>query len=162
MNSGFSRGTVSNFENFKKKMKTIHIGSDHAGYELKEKLKGYLAGKGYEVMDHGTDSLESVDYPEYSHEVANAVEGDNALGILICGSANGVAMAANKHAGIRAAICWTKEIAFLARSHNDANVLCLPARFISDKEAEEISDTFLSASFEGGRHQRRVSKIACN
>lgn len=162
MNSDFSRGTVSNFENFKKKMKTIHIGSDHAGYELKEKLKENLAGKGFELKDHGTHSLESVDYPDYSHEVAKAVEGDDQLGILICGSANGVAMAANKHAGIRAAICWTKEIAALARSHNDANVLCLPARFISDKEAEEIIDTFLSSSFEGGRHQRRVSKIACN
>ncbi len=143
-------------------MKTIHIGSDHAGYELKEKLKAYLSVEDNRIMDHGTHSLESVDYPEYSHEVAKGVEADGSMGILICGSANGVAMAANKHAGIRAAICWSTEIASLARSHNDANVLCLPARYLTDKEAEEITSAFLSTSFEGGRHQRRVSKIACN
>jgi len=137
----------------------ICIGADHAGYEMKETLKKNLSSAG-EVKDFGTNSPESVDYPDYVHPLAEYVEENkNAVGILLCGSANGMAMAANKHEGIRAAICWTKKIAELARQHNDANILCLPARFISDEEAYEITEAFLSASFEGGRHERRVKKI---
>lgn len=141
-------------------MQQIHIGSDHAGYKLKEYLKARLTGR-YEIKDHGPDSSESVDYPDYAHPVAEAVSHQGGIGILICGSANGVAMAANKHAGIRAAICWLPEIAMLARQHNDANVLCIPARFLTESEAERIVDLFLVTSFEGGRHENRVKKIAC-
>lgn len=141
-------------------MKTIHVGCDHAGFDLKEKLKTWLAGS-YDVADHGTYSAESVDYPDFAHAVAKAVESGDGQGILICGSANGVAMAANKHAEIRAAICWQREIAVLARSHNNANILCIPARFVSVEEAMEITKAFMETSFEGGRHQRRVEKIAC-
>jgi ribose 5-phosphate isomerase B len=137
----------------------ICIAADHAGYEMKETLKKNLSSAG-EVKDFGTNSPESVDYPDYVHPLAEYVEENkNAVGILLCGSANGMAMAANKHEGIRAAICWTKKIAELARQHNDANILCLPARFISDEEANEITKAFLNASFEGGRHERRVKKI---
>jgi ribose 5-phosphate isomerase B len=142
-------------------MAQIDIGCDHAGYALKEQLQQILKARGYDVRDHGAYSLESVDYPDYAHQVATAVESNENLGILICGSANGVAMAANKHAGIRAAICWNKEIALLARHHNDANILCLPARFLSPEQAEEITEAFLSAPFEGGRHAKRVNKIPC-
>jgi len=138
----------------------IIIGGDHAGFELKEKVESYLEGKGYEVLDVGTHSDERADYPDYAHPLAEAVERGEGLGIVICGSANGVNMAANKHAGIRAAIAWTPEIASLARQHNDANVLSLPARFISTEEAMTIVDAYLSASFEGGRHLQRVNKIA--
>lgn len=140
----------------------IAIGGDHAGYDLKSELRVYLLEKGYEVDDLGAFSTESVDYPDFAHPVANAVESGKAhFGILICGSANGVAITANKHEKIRAAIAWKKEIAELARQHNDANVLCLPARFITTDEAKEMVDAFIDTPFEGGRHQRRVDKIAC-
>lgn len=140
----------------------LAIGCDHAGFELKEKLKEYLSAKGFEMTDKGTYSLESVDYPDFAHAVSIAVTEKHVdLGILICGSGNGISMAANKHAGIRAALCWKAEIASLARQHNDANILSLPARFISWEEAKEITDTFLSTNFEGGRHANRVNKIAC-
>jgi ribose 5-phosphate isomerase B len=143
-------------------MGKIAIGSDHAGFEMKEKVKVILRNLGHEVNDYGTHSVESVDYPDFAHPVANAVEkGEYELGVLICGSANGVAMAANKHQGIRAAICWNEELATLARQHNNANILCLPARFISMDLAEKIVESFFSAHFEGGRHERRVDKISC-
>jgi ribose 5-phosphate isomerase B len=122
----------------------------------------FLQGRGYALNDLGTYSAESTDYPDFAHPVANTVEnGEAACGILICGSANGVAITANKHQDIRAAICWLPEIASLARQHNNANVLCLPARFVSVDEAEEMVTTFLSTAFEGGRHATRVQKIAC-
>lgn len=139
----------------------IHLGCDHAGYELKEQVKIHLLSKGHTVEDHGTFNSESTDYPDYAHAVARAVEAEpNGRGILICGSANGVAITANKHAGIRAALCWTTEIAILARQHNDANILCMPARFIEKGTAMEMADLFLSTPFEGGRHQKRVDKIS--
>jgi ribose 5-phosphate isomerase B len=140
----------------------ISIGCDHAGFEYKEAIRKKLSAGGYEVKDFGAFSTESVDYPDFSHPVATSVEKKEAdLGILICGSGNGVCMAANKHQGIRAALCWTEEISALARTHNNANVVCLPARFISLDTAEKIVHTFLNTSFEGGRHERRVAKIAC-
>ncbi len=143
-------------------MKKIAIGSDHAGFELKEKVKDILLSQGYETKDFGTHSTESTDYPDFAHPVASAVEKKEfELGVLICGSANGVAMTANKHQGVRAAICWNEELASLARQHNDANILCLPARFVEMNLAEKIVDRFLHSSFEGGRHLRRVSKINC-
>lgn len=141
-------------------MKKLHIGSDHAGFALKRELIEQLTAS-YDIVDHGPVSEESVDYPDYAHPVARAVQEDGVLGILICGSANGVAMTANKYAGIRAAICWKAEIAALARQHNDANVLCIPARFVSEDEAKQITQTFLNTPFEGGRHANRVNKIAC-
>jgi len=138
----------------------IAIGADHAGFELKELVKANLSGA--EVKDFGTYSPASVDYPDFAHPVALAVEsGEFDLGILVCGSANGVAITANKHQGIRAAICWTDELAALARSHNNANIVCLPARFISVDVAEKIVETFLSTDFEGGRHANRVNKMSC-
>ena len=140
----------------------VAIGGDHAGFEYKAELIKYLTEEGYEMKDFGPFSAESCDYPDFAHPLAVDVEkGDCTLGILICGSANGVAMTANKHQGIRAAIVWKKELAELARQHNDANVICLPARFISLDEAKEFALTFLKTDFEGGRHQRRVDKIAC-
>ena len=140
----------------------IAIGADHAGFSLKEKLKKYLQEQGHEVKDFGPSSEQSVDYPDYAHPVANAVEKKEVVfGILMCGSANGITMAANKHQGIRAAICWKEEIAKLARQHNDANIISLPARFIEEAEAKKCLDAFLSTPFEGGRHQGRVNKIAC-
>jgi len=140
--------------------KEVVIGSDHAGYELKEKVKDFLTEIGYKIKDVGTYSDESTDYPEYAHELAVEIsDGKIDQGILICGSANGVSMTANKHKDVRAAISWNKEIAQLAREHNNANVLSLPARYISDEEAYEIVRVFLDTEFEGGRHQRRVSKI---
>lgn len=140
----------------------IAIGADHAGFELKEHLKKWLALNGYESKDFGTTSNESADYPDFAHPVADAVsKNEFDLGILICGSGNGVAMTANKHPGIRAAICWKEDLAALAREHNDANILCLPARHISSSLAEQITDQFLNASFEGGRHARRVDKVKC-
>lgn len=140
----------------------IAIGSDHAGFEHKEVLKEWLTHNGYEVSDFGTHSLDSVDYPDFAHPVADAVEKKEAsLGVLLCGSANGVAITANKHQGIRAALCWTEEIAALARQHNNANVVCIPARFVSEKQAEKILKIFLHTEFEGGRHSRRVEKISC-
>jgi ribose 5-phosphate isomerase B len=143
-------------------MQKIAIGSDHAGFEMKEKLKAFLKKAGHEINDYGTNSLESADYPDFAHPVASAVEKkESDLGILICGSANGVAMTANKHQQIRAAICWNEELASLARQHNNANVLCLPARFIEITLAEKIVNNFLNTPFEGGRHERRVDKISC-
>ena len=141
--------------------KTVAIGSDHAGYELKESIKIYMEEKGYQMEDHGTNSSESTDYPEYAHAVANSVAEDNDVdqGILICGSGNGISMSANKHSGIRAALCWDKEVAVLAKQHNDANIVALPAGFITTEEALGIIDAFLEEEFEGGRHQRRVDKI---
>ncbi|MBK7383961.1 MAG: ribose 5-phosphate isomerase B [Flavobacteriales bacterium] len=139
---------------------TIAIGSDHAGFELKEVLKKHLITHGYTVLDKGTHSAASVDYPDFAHGVAEAVSsGAAAFGVLVCGSGNGVNMAANKHSGIRSALAWRADVAALAREHNNANVLALPARFISKEEATETLDAFLAASFEGGRHQRRVEKI---
>lgn len=139
----------------------LAIGSDHAGFEYKELLKKILANR-HELKDFGTHSKDSTDYPDFAHPVSIAVEDKEFdLGILVCGSANGVAITANKHQGIRAAICWTSELADLARKHNNANILCLPARFIEFDLAEQIVDTFLAAEFEGGRHATRVNKISC-
>lgn len=139
----------------------IAIGSDHAGFDLKEAIIAHLRDSGHEVEDFGTRSSDSVDYPDYAHPVADSVERKSTeLGIVICGSANGVCMTANKHAGIRCALCWIPEVASLARQHNNANVLALPARFISVELAKEITDAFLTADFEGGRHERRVTKIS--
>lgn len=136
--------------------------SDHAGYELKNLLKGYLEANGIEVDDFGTFSADSCDYPDFAHPCAAAVEeGRNYPGIAMCGSGNGIAMTLNKHQGIRAALCWNAELARLARAHNDANVLVLPARFIEPETAVEILTVFLSTPFEGGRHQKRIDKIAC-
>jgi ribose 5-phosphate isomerase B len=140
----------------------VAIGSDHAGFDYKEKLKEALDSGVHALTDFGTDSADSTDYPDFAHPVADAVEKkEYDLGILICGSANGVAITANKHQGIRAAICWTEELAVLARKHNDANILCLPARFIDFSEAAKIADAFLHTDFEGGRHSLRVNKISC-
>jgi ribose 5-phosphate isomerase B len=139
---------------------TLAIGGDHAGYELKKKLTEHLRAEGFTVLDVGADGPESSDYPEYAHAVARAVQEEEAsLGVLVCGSGNGMNMAANKHKGIRAALAWNEDIAALARTHNDANVLTLPARFIPETEALKIVDRFLAAAFEGGRHARRVNKI---
>jgi ribose 5-phosphate isomerase B len=138
----------------------IAIGSDHAGFEYKEAIAKWLNDD--QLKDFGTYSPDSADYPDFAHPVASAVErGDFDYGILVCGSANGVAITANKHQGIRAAICWTEELASLARRHNDANIVCIPARFISIEEAERIVEIFLSTEFEGGRHATRVNKMAC-
>jgi len=138
----------------------IAIGADHAGFEYKEMLKAYLTA--YELKDFGTYTTDSVDYPDFAHPLASAVENNEFdFGILVCGSANGVAITANKHQQIRAAICWENEIAALARQHNNANVLCIPARFISTDLAKQITDTFLTTEFEGGRHGKRVDKISC-
>ena len=140
----------------------IAIGADHAGYELKTKVVGWLEQKVQILKDLGTDSEESVDYPDFAHAVSGEVEkGNYDLGILICGSGIGVDMTANKHQGIRSALCWKKEISKLAKSHNNANVICLPGRFITFDEAKEILDTFFNTKFEGGRHDRRISKISC-
>ena len=142
--------------------KPIAIGSDHAGFEYKEDLISFLEGKGLPYHDLGTHSKDSVDYPDFAHPVAEAVEkGEASFGILLCGSGNGVAITANKHQGIRAAICWGEEITKLAREHNDANVICIPARFVREGDAEKMVDIFMHTDFEGGRHQRRVDKIAC-
>jgi ribose 5-phosphate isomerase B len=140
----------------------IAFGGDHAGYEYKKELVKALQEQGHEVKDFGPFSADSVDYPDFVHPVATAVEnGEFDYGILICGSANGVAMTANKHQGIRAGIAWGKELAQLTRQHNNANVLCLPARFISLEVAKECVAAFLETAFEGGRHQNRVNKISC-
>ena len=138
----------------------IAIGADHAGFDYKQALLNAVSAA--ELKDFGTYSNASADYPDFAHPVASAVErSEFDLGILVCGSANGVAITANKHQGIRAAICWTVELAELARKHNNANIVCIPARFISIEEAEKIVATFLSTEFEGGRHATRVGKIAC-
>lgn len=140
--------------------KKIGIASDHAGYQMKEFLVGYLDGMGYDVHDFGTDSEESMDYPDVAHPLAASIEsGELPRGIALCGSGNGISMALNKHRGIRAAICWTPRLAELARLHNDANICSLPARFIENTDAAEIVDTFLATAFEGGRHQKRIDKI---
>jgi ribose 5-phosphate isomerase B len=142
--------------------KKIAIGSDHAGFELKQEIIQYLKDRKYSVTDKGTYSEERADYPDYAHAVAHSVLNKEAeLGILMCGSGNGIAIAANRHRGIRAAIAWQPELASLARQHNAANVLVLPARFISKEEAFKCVDAFLSAEFEGGRHQQRIEKIEC-
>jgi len=139
----------------------IGMACDHAGYEMKEALKKYLQEKGYSISDFGTNSSESVDYPDFAHPLASAVESKTVdYGISICGSGNGINMTMNKHQGVRAALCWTSEIAVLARLHNNANACSLPARFISLDTAKEIVDMFLSTEFEGGRHQNRIDKIA--
>jgi ribose 5-phosphate isomerase B len=140
----------------------IAIGSDHAGFEYKEGLKRWLKQNAYEMKDFGTYSVESTDYADFAHPVSLAVESkEYQFGVLICGSANGVAITANKHQGIRAAICWNEELASLARRHNDANIICIPARFIGFDLTEKIINTFLRTTFEGGRHERRVKKISC-
>lgn len=140
----------------------ISIGADHAGFDLKETIRELLKQKGHEVKDFGAYSEESVDYPDFAHPVAEAVEsGEANLGIVICGSGNGINMAVNKHQGIRSALCWLPELASLARQHNNANVLALPARFISEDVAMACVNAFLEADFEGGRHERRVNKISC-
>ncbi len=140
----------------------ISIGNDHAGPDYKKAIVHYLTSKGHEILNHGTDTFDSVDYPDFGHPVATDVESGKAdLGIVICGSGNGIAMTANKHQGIRAALCWTKEISALARQHNNANVVSIPARFTSIQQAIEIVDTFLTTDFEGGRHATRVNKISC-
>jgi ribose 5-phosphate isomerase B len=138
----------------------IGIANDHAGFHLKKQLLDYFKLKGIEVKDFGADTDQSVDYPDYAHPLALAVENKEFdFGITICGSGNGINITANKHQGIRSALCWNKEIGLLARSHNDANICSLPARFISYAEAVEIVDTFLNTAFEGGRHATRVGKI---
>ena len=143
-------------------MKKIAIAADHAGFEYKEYLKEQLKDK-YEIQDFGTYSLNSVDYPDFVHPAASSVEnGDNELGILICGSGQGVQITANKHQQIRCALAWMPEIAALSRQHNNANMVALPARFIAKELALEIVDKFLTKDFEGGRHQNRVNKIACS
>lgn len=140
----------------------IPIGCDHAGFSLKEEIKTYLIEKGFEVKDYGCYSEESIDYPDFGHAVANDVESnENRLGILICGSGNGISMTANKHQGIRCALSWEVEIAKLAREHNNANILSMPARFISSETAKKMVDVFFTTEFEGGRHERRVNKISC-
>ena len=142
--------------------KKIAIGSDHAGVEYKAALITFLNELGYTVQDFGPATADSVDYPDFAHPVASSVENkENELGILICGSANGVAITANKHQGIRAAICWLEEISALARQHNDANIVCIPARFIDIDLTKRIVRTFLTTEFEGGRHANRVNKISC-
>ena len=142
--------------------KVVAIGSDHAGFEYKEDLISFLEAKEIPFQDFGTYSTDSVDYPDFAHPVAAAVEqGEAAFGILLCGSANGVAITANKHQGIRAAICWGEEITTLAREHNNANIICIPARFVREGDAEKMVEIFMNTEFEGGRHERRVEKIAC-
>lgn len=138
----------------------IPIASDHAGFELKEKVIKFLSSKNIDTKDFGTYSSDSVDYPDFAHEVGSAInKGEYKRGIVICGSGNGVQMTVNKYPGVRCALCWNEEIASLARQHNDANILSLPARFIPEELALKIVDIFLNTDFEGGRHQRRVEKI---
>ncbi len=142
---------------------TISIGNDHAGTQYKQAIQEYLVKKGFTVNNYGTNTNDSVDYPDFVHPVATDVETNKVdFGILICGSANGVAMTANKHQGVRAGVCWTKEITELTRQHNDANICCIPARFTALQQAVQIVDTFISTAFEGGRHQKRIDKIPIN
>jgi ribose 5-phosphate isomerase B len=137
------------------------IGSDHAGFEYKEAIKETLAAMGWKVEDKGTYSTDSTDYPDFAHPVAAMVEeGKAPAGILICGSGNGVCMTANKHKNVRAALCWNEELASLSRQHNNANILCIPARFMELSDAKKMTETFLSTAFEGGRHEKRVQKIS--
>lgn len=138
----------------------IAIGGDHAGFHYKDKLTDWLKSQGYEIRDFGPDSADSVDYPDHVHPLAAAVaSGEADLGVLICGSGNGVAITANKHPQVRAALCWLPEIAQLAREHNNANVLCIPARFVSEEDAVDMTRLFLTTDFQGGRHATRVNKI---
>ena len=140
----------------------VAIGSDHAGFEYKAMLIELLTQAGWQVEDKGTFSTDSTDYPNYAHPVASMVEsGDAAFGVLVCGSGNGVCMTANKHKDIRAALCWNVELAQLARQHNNANVLCVPARFVSEDLAKDMLKAFMTTDFEGGRHENRVNKINC-
>ncbi len=140
----------------------IAIGGDHAGYHYKERLIKHLSDMGHKVADFGPATDSSVDYPDHVHPLADSItSNENELGILICGSGNGVAMTANKHGGVRAALCWNSEISSLARQHNNANIICIPARFVAYEYAESLVDTFVTTAFEGGRHQRRVDKINC-
>ncbi len=140
----------------------IAIGCDHAGFDCKEDLISFLEAEGLPFKDFGTYNKDSVDYPDFAHPVALAVEnGEVSFGILLCGSANGVAITANKHQGVRAAICWGEELAELARKHNNANILCIPARFVRDGDAEKMLDIFMNTEFEGGRHQERIAKMSC-
>jgi len=140
----------------------IAVGADHAGYELKKVIIDFLKDKGHKVEDFGCYSEESIDYPDYAHPVCESIEkGTNKYGVLICGSGNGISMAANKHPGIRAALSWSAEIAELGRLHNNANIVSIPARFVSEESALKIIEAFFSTEFEGGRHQTRVDKIAC-
>ena len=140
---------------------TIAIGCDHAGFPFKDPIIAHLKELGYEVKDFGTYSLDSVDYPDFVHPVAKSIEaGESQFGVLICGSGEGVCITANKHAGIRAALVWRDDITALSRQHNNANVICLPSRFISQNDAIKFVDVFLSTKFEGGRHERRVEKIS--
>lgn len=141
----------------------ISLGNDHAGTDYKFEIMEYLKSQGHEVTNHGTDKDDSVDYPDFVHPVAKDVENSKAdFGIIICGSGNGANMTANKHQGVRSALCWNKEIVSLAREHNNANVLSIPARFTSKPQALEMVKTFINTPFEGGRHERRVEKIACS
>ena len=141
--------------------KKIAIASDHAGFKMKQNIRLHLEKEGYEVKDYGTDSDQSVDYPDYGHPLAEAVEsGTCNLGISLCGSGNGINMVTNKHQGIRGALCWNQEITILARKHNDANICSIPARFINLKMAIEIVDLFINTTYEGGRHQQRIEKIS--
>ena len=140
----------------------IAIGSDHAGFEYKTKLVHWLHEQGFEVRDLGVHQNNSADYPDFAHPVADAVErGEAAFGILLCGSANGVCMTANKHQGIRAALCWETEVAKLTRQHNNANIICIPARFVAFENARQMTELFIETPFEGGRHQLRIDKISC-
>jgi len=143
--------------------KPIAIGSDHAGFEYKEAIKKWLTDKGFSVKDFGAPSLDSVDYPDFAHPTASSVEnGETAFGILFCGSANGVAITANKHQGVRAGLSWQNDVASLIRLHNDANVICIPARFVAVALAQQMIEIFITTAFEGGRHATRVNKIACS
>ena len=143
--------------------KPIAIGCDHAGFEYKTEIVKFLNGKGLQVKDFGTYAPDSVDYPDYAHPVSDAVEkGEVAFGILLCGSANGVAITANKHQNIRAGLCWVSDVAKLVRLHNNANIICIPARFVSAPQAKELVDIFINTEFEGGRHANRVNKISCS
>ena len=145
-----------------KSIMKISIGNDHAGPDYKKAIVQFLESKGHEVTNYGTDTIDSVDYPDFGHAVAKDVsEGKADFGIVICGSGNGIAMTVNKHPKVRAALCWTKEIATLARQHNDANIISIPARYTSIAQAVEMVDAFLNTEFEGGRHQTRVEKISC-
>jgi ribose 5-phosphate isomerase B len=142
--------------------KPVAIGADHAGFDYKEKIAAFLDERGVRYKDYGTYNADSTDYPDFAHPVATAVEsGESAFGILVCGSGNGVAITANKHAGIRAALCWAAELASLARQHNNANVICIPQRFTTPETALEMVGLFMKTEFEAGRHERRVAKISC-
>ena len=142
--------------------KPIALGADHAGVDFKNTINTWLQEKEYTTKDFGTYNTDSVDYPDFAHPTASSVEtGEAAFGILFCGSANGVAMTANKHAGIRAGICWQTELAELTRLHNDANIICIPARYVSIELAKDMIEKFMTTAFEGGRHQNRVQKISC-